>query len=308
MADASRQSDTSRRPTLPDRPATDAPVKMYRPLPEGASIEQLMHAQHELGVGYANAFATTTQELPALRKVLGEVRTEMTADRIERKRIEDKLDELCLGVGGLDTTIRHVTGRVTAMEVLTAEAAATRLKLPSQPPSKNPSVPPMRRAQDTGSYILETSHRVGEAAKEKAQQIVDNPHTNLTPDVVGEIARAEAKEVLAQEREAQRTESLQALADKVEADRLETVELARVEATEKRERNRMIVVGVVVGVVMLAIGGLFTFAEGRARGHGEGFAERAAVQPLPVFLNLPAASALPSAPAAATGAFAPTKK
>ena len=276
----------------------------YKPLPEGASVEQLLHAQHELAAAYASVAFALTSELPGVKTVLGEIRTELAADRVEKRRIDGKLDELGLGIGRLETAVHHVTGRVAVLEVLAA-------KIPSVPPPKIPSVPPMRRAQDTGSFILETSRRVGEAAREKAQQIADDPHTDLTPDVVGDIARAEAKVVFTQEREAQRTEALQALADKVATDALEAVELAKTRAREKRDTISKIVIGVAIGTAMLIIGALFTFAQGRATGHGEGFAERAAAAPpviLPVLVPPASVGAPPAPPAAATGTVAPAKK
>jgi hypothetical protein len=178
--------------------------------------------------------------------------------------------------------------------------------------------PPMRRAEDTGSYIIETSRRVGESARSKAQQIVDTPNIDLTPDTVGDIARAEVKEALAQERELNRVHQLEAAAAAAEAKRVadaaaaEEARLKKIRddetrATEKRERNRLIVVGVVVGVIMLFITLLFTFTQGRLteRQAQAAAAPPAAVPMLPVIVSLPSASP-PSVPAVATGAIAPS--
>ena len=188
----------------------------------------------------------------------------------------------------------------------------------SVPPSDPNVVSPMRRAEDTGSYIVETSRRVGESAKKKAQQIVDTPNIDLTPDAVGDIARTEAREVLAQERAANHVRQLEATAAAVEAKkvtdaaeaeekRLKAIKDAETLAKEKRERNRLIVVGVVVGTIMLVIGLLFTFAQGRLTERQSQAAAAPAVIPMPVFLPLPSSSP-PSVPTSATGATAPAKK
>jgi hypothetical protein len=175
-------------------------------------------------------------------------------------------------------------------------------------------LPPMRRSEDTGSFIIATSQRVGEAAKSKAQQIVDDPHADLTPDVVGDIARAEAREVLAQQREIDRVSQLQAIAAKVKADEEAAATKkkadeeqqkrdAETKAKEKRRMKRDIVVGVVVGLVLLVAGTLFTFAEGRMRG----FAEHAAIAPTAtVYVQVPVPMTAASAPPpTGVGAAAP---
>jgi hypothetical protein len=185
---------------------------------------------------------------------------------------------------------------------------------------------PMRRAEDTGSFIVETSRRVGdrvgESARSKAQQIVDTPNIDLTPDAVGDIARTEAREAvreaLAEERRMNREKQLEAehaaieaktVADAAEAERLRLKKIKDDEtlAKEKRERNRLIVVGVVVGTIMLVIGLLFTFAQGRLTERQSQAAAAPAVIPMPVFLPLPSSSP-PSVPTSATGATAPAKK
>jgi hypothetical protein len=312
VPDATRPST----PTGPPRHATDAPVKMFKALPEGASVEQLCFAQNEMSVALANALATANQELPAIRTVMSEVRVELEANRLESKRVDTKLDELGLGIAGVAYDVKHVSGRVSALEVIMADMASARMvaanpKLsPLPPPNTPPSVPPMRRQMDSTAFLVETARRVGEAAKIKAQQIIDTPNVDLTSDAVGDIARTEAREELARERETSRIEALQALADKVEADRLEAVELKKKKAEEKRERNRLIVVGVVVGVIMMLLEGLFLFGQGRATGHGEGFAERAAIMPptlVPVYIPAGSGSAVEmySSPAMMTGATAP---
>ena len=84
--------------------------------------------------------------------------------------------------------------------------------------------PPMNRAEDTGSYIVETSRRVGdrvgESARSKAQQIIDTPNVDLTSDAVGDIARTEAREAvrtaLAEERRMNREKQLEAAGAAVE--------------------------------------------------------------------------------------------
>jgi Cell wall synthesis protein CwsA len=185
-------------------------------------------------------------------------------------------------------------------------------------------LPPMRRAEDTGSYIIETSRRVGERvgelARNKAQQIVDTPNIDLTPDAVGDIARTEAREAareaLAEERRINREKQLEAehaaaeaqkIADAaaVEKKRLDDIEDAKTRARERRERNRLIIVGVVVGTVMLVIGGLYTFTWGRLTERQAAASEPPAVVHVPIFLPLPSAAA--SVPAAATGAPAAKK-
>ena len=184
----------------------------------------------------------------------------------------------------------------------------------STPPSDPNALPPMRRTEDSSAHIAETSHRVGEAAKYKAQQIIDSPGIDLTPDAVADIARTEAREALEAEREANRVRLLEAsvaatkakeIADAAEAAAAaeKTRLLAEKLAAEKRERNRLIVVGVVVGVVMLVIGTLYTFAQGRLAERASNAATTPASVPmLPVFIQVP--SATPSASASAT----PTKK
>ena len=167
-------------------------------------------------------------------------------------------------------------------------------------------LPPMRRAEDTGSYIVETSRRVGESAKSKAQQIEDNPKTKLTPDIVGDIARAEVKEALAEERRLNHEKLLEAAAAAakakeaaeaaaIEAKRLEDIETAKTLAKEKRERNRLIVVGVVVGVLMLFLTSLYVFTLGRLTERQATAAEAPAVVPMPVFYPMPSALAAESA-------------
>ena len=171
-------------------------------------------------------------------------------------------------------------------------------------------LPPMRRAEDTGSYIVETSRRVGESAKSKDQQIEDDPKTKLTPDIVGDIARAEVKEALAEERRSNHEKLLEAAAAAAKAKesaeaaaaeekRLDDIETAKTLAKEKRERNRLILVGVVVGVLMLFLTSLYVFTLGRlTERQANAAAAATAVPMLPVFLPLPSAIAAepPSVP------------
>lgn len=273
-------SDVPRSSTTTLRPPTDAPVRSFKPLKEGASDEQHRLALNELASAYATVAFALTSELPDVKSVLVEVRVEMAADRAERKRVDAKLDELGLGIAGVAFDVRHVSGRVTALEALMADIASARLVAanPKLSPIHPPSVPPMRRQMDSSAFLVETARRVGEAAKIKAQQIEDNPDTSLTPEVVGEIARAEVKEALAHEREDNRQKALQAVADKVENDRLAAVDLTKTKAKERRERNRLIVVGIVISTVMLFIGSLYIYAQGR-------LAERSSV--VPVFVPVP---------------------
>jgi len=179
--------------------------------------------------------------------------------------------------------------------------------------------PPMLRAEDTGSYIVDAARRVGdrvgESARSKAQQIIDTPNIDLTSDAVGDIARTEAREAvrtaLAEERRMNREKQLEAAAAaaaakeaadaaETEEKRLAAVKLAETKATEKRERNRLIVVGVVVGTIMLIIGLFFTYTQGRLT---ERQAQAATPAVVPFFLPIPSVQPDPST--VASGAAAP---
>jgi hypothetical protein len=168
-------------------------------------------------------------------------------------------------------------------------------------------LPLMRRQSDSIHIIDEISERIGETARVKAQQITDDPNSNLTPDVVKDMMKAEVKEALAQQREAERIKQLEATAAKVEADRVAAVakadsdrvvedERRRELAREKRESRRSVRNGIIVGVVVAMAGAFIAFTQGRLTGHGEGFAERGAIPPavVPVPVLVPAATATAS--------------
>ena len=162
-------------------------------------------------------------------------------------------------------------------------------------------LPPMRRSEDSSAFLNATAHLVGEAAKTKAAQIVADPHADLTPEIVGDLVRTEVQEALAKQREADHMRQLQAVADKVEADKVAAEKHASELAKERRERNRNIFVGVVVGIVLAVLGVLLAFAQGRLMGHDEGYAERGrstapAIVSVPVPVPVPAPA--PTAPAA----------
>ena len=169
---------------------------------------------------------------------------------------------------------------------------------------------PMRRREDSIHAIEETAERVGEAVRAKAQRIVEDPATNLTPDVVKEMMKAELKQALATQREDDKLKKLEADAAAVEREREEAAASAKEKAKERRESLRLVWTGVVVGLVLLAAGGFFTYEEGHLRGHSEGFAERDHVSPAPVIVTPPATPpSLPTvqvdAPPAAPAAVAP---
>jgi hypothetical protein len=154
------------------------------------------------------------------------------------------------------------------------------------------ALPPMRRREDSSHAIEELSERVGETARAKAQQIVDSPDVELTPDVVKDMMQAEVRAALKKQKEDDRVKQLEATAAKVEADRLAAIEDGRQRGKEKRDFRRNIIVAIV--------GGLFAFAgvvygvymEGRTQGHGEGVAEQKANTPavVPMPMLLPASS------------------
>ena len=153
-------------------------------------------------------------------------------------------------------------------------------------------LPPMRRAEDSSSFIAQTAERAGEIAKRKAEQIVADPRTDLTPDVVRDLMKAEVKAALKQQRDTDRVAQLQAVADKVKADE-EAKKLDDARKVKDRKRmKRDITVGIVVGIALLVAGALFTFAEGRMRG----FAEHAAIAPTAtVYIQVPVPAPAPAA-------------
>jgi hypothetical protein len=88
------------RPTPPRRaPATLPPKvhdvpRVFKALPEGASIEQLLHAQHELGAAYATIAAAYTGQLPKLREDVDEVRFIQDAHGVRIGRLEIWREEM----------------------------------------------------------------------------------------------------------------------------------------------------------------------------------------------------------------------
>jgi hypothetical protein len=171
----------------------------------------------------------------------------------------------------------------------------------------------MRRREDSTHAIEEMARSVGEAARSKAQQIVDDPHTELTPDVIKDMMQAEMKAALEKQREADRVKKLEADAAKIEEDRRkkekEDEDKAKDKARERREFKRNTISGIIVGLVILIATAAVAVAQGRALEHDRAYAEgRAAASIITVPVPVPAGSgsvAAPAAPMAAPATVAP---
>ena len=178
-------------------------------------------------------------------------------------------------------------------------------------------LPSMRRREDSEHMIDQTAESVGQKGRDKAQQIVETPNIDLTPDVVGQLIKSEVKEALIAQREDDKRKKLEADAAAAEAKRV--ADAAEVErqrligeqddrdrARDKRNAKYLTWSGIIVGIVVLVATTAVSFMQGRHTGHDEGFAERAVV-PSSVVIVPPAAivPAASSVPPTATGAVAP---
>jgi len=135
-------------------------------------------------------------------------------------------------------------------------------------------LPEMRRADDSLHVILDRAQRLSESVKSKAEQIVADPQSDLTPEVIADLFRAEVKEALLVQREEDRVKQLEAAAAKAEVDRLAAVAKAEadrvavakkkeddqkaldrakeVRSADRREFKRLVYSGIIVGLVLLA--------------------------------------------------------
>jgi hypothetical protein len=134
-------------------------------------------------------------------------------------------------------------------------------------------LPPMRRREDSSHAIEETSERIGETAKRKAQQIVDSPDVELTPDVVKDLMKAEVKAALDAQRETDKNKKMEADLAKIEADRIQKEKDDRDRAKERRDFRRNIIIAVIGGLFAFAGVAYGVYMEGHSQGRTEGFAE-----------------------------------
>jgi len=162
------------------------------------------------------------------------------------------------------------------------------------------SLPPMRRREDSSVALEERARVVGEVAKSKAKQIVDDPGASLTPEVVGELVQNQVKEALAEQREADRIRKLEVEAAEQAERRAREKTDEDIKAKERREFMRHVWSGIIVGLVLLVAGVIVAFAQGRMAGHDAGFAEGSRTS-APILLPASATAfvAVPSSPPAA---------
>jgi hypothetical protein len=172
------------------------------------------------------------------------------------------------------------------------------------------SLPPMRRRQDSEHVIEEVARSEGAGGRVQAQQIIDDPHAELTPDVVEDMIRTGVKSALEKQREIDRVKKLEAdvaateakrTADAAEKERLRLAKEASdtLDASNKRNAKYLTWSGIVVGLVVLAATTAVAFTQGRAAEHDKQFAEKLAtsVPVLPVVVSTTVAAA----PASASG-------
>ena len=163
-------------------------------------------------------------------------------------------------------------------------------------------LPPMRRRADSSGALAEYARHARQEGEIAAQEIVDDPNSNLTPETVGGIIEAKVSAALTAHRDADRRAQLEAAERKRLADEEQVRLDERERAKERRDFRRNIVIAVIGGAFVLAAAGYGVFMQGRETGHGEGFAERAAVAP--AILPVP----VPVLPAETASAVPATKK
>lgn len=252
-------SNESKPPVVPTQP------KQFRSLPEGATVEQLLHSLNEMAVAYANIAHQLTHEIPKLRATVDALTKELAFAHAAIKRLdkvlEDIGEELVRQMGEiheLKDNMRSLTGRVEKLET------AARSDAPERP--SNESLPPMRPESDSSHDLAK--HVSGEMAK---AVIADKRLPSLTPpmmEVLTEVSepaviiaidRLKAKqwdEKLAAEKKAAEEkaafEQRAAVEASIQAEKLRLEHVAR-EAEKRRFRYTT------AGSIILAVASLIAF-------------------------------------------------
>jgi hypothetical protein len=150
--------------TVPNQRAvtevTDA--RVFRPLPEGATLEQIIHALQEQGAAYATVAHALTHRLPNIEHLLDELKRSLNADRLERQKLAADVDELG---NELSKDLRQLTARVFALETSEAMRRADAL-------------PPMR-SESKSSHDL--AKHVSKDAVAAIEAYARNPSTPPGP-------------------------------------------------------------------------------------------------------------------------------
>lgn len=160
MPEAPRTSLTrtgDARPTAPAMDAVQPEPRVFRPLPEGASIEQLVHAYQEQAAAYATVAFALSHRLPSIETKLDNLGRDLHADRKERKELERDVAEIA-------DELRKLTGRVGSLESAAALARA--------------DLPPMR-AETKSSHDL--AKHVSKDVVAALQAYEQNPSTPPGP-------------------------------------------------------------------------------------------------------------------------------
>jgi hypothetical protein len=143
---------------------------------------------------------------------------------------------------------------------------------------------PMRRSADSSHAMHEFAQNAALSAQVDAQKIVDDPDRNLTPETVAGLVEAKVATALAAKHEADEVKKLKADAQRRDEAEAAAIVEEKVRAKERRDFRRNLIIAVVGGAFAFAGVVYGVYMQGRTQGHGEGFAERAALPPavLPV--------------------------
>jgi hypothetical protein len=205
--------------------AAASEARVFRPLPEDASIEQLIHAYQEQAAAYATVAFALSHRLPSIEQKLDELGQGLVGDRAERKELERDLAELT-------TDLRHLTGRVRALE----DAAAALRAQTALPP-----LPPMR-AESPSSHDL--AKHVSKDVMRAVKEYESNPTTPPGPPPSEELERIIEERTVARLaiRDAARLQ-------KIDDDRREAEKADAAVSRQLRLQRGLTILAVIAGVI-----------------------------------------------------------
>lgn len=167
------------------------------------------------------------------------------------------------------------------------------------------AMPAMRRSADSSHSMHGIASDIAQSARIDAQKLVDDPDSNLTPETVAGLVEAKVSAALAAKHEADEVKKLRADVAKREQDEKDAIAENKARDKERRDFRRNLVIAIVGGAFAFAGVVYGVYMEGRTQGHGEGFAEHAAIAPTVVTVPVPPLPHELAAMAASTASSAP---
>jgi hypothetical protein len=320
-------------------------VWSFKPLREGASTDQIIHALHEQGTAYASLCVELTSRIPEMTKLYEELRDEVRAARTERLEHVEQVVGLRMDVAKLTTDVAIVTDRVNAMDAFLSRVASARMVAGGATPSpyepQGPPLPPMR-PELTSTHDFATAKEEGKQEAKAAVSDTFQKLASITPGPRNVVH--ETPEKLTELATAAIDATFDRKIDELEKKRAEKAEMARLQADalawtahqkslaeahdaaiaedqrlehEKREaekrdaidvkrRRRAWRYGVSATLFCAFVIALATYLWGKANGHIEERANAPAIVPQIVMVSsAPPSSATPPFPTSSPASVAP---